>query len=209
VAAIIGLVFVGLSLRVAEEAATDGAISAKAVATQAGAAMEANKTATDSLHRSQRPWVSVVDANVPVVALGEADDQSVTYLIKVTLFNSGASLARNGFAMPVIVPNERIGETWQSECIMARMAREQGQRKGEGFILAPNDRTVIHATWVQILRDNYNKYWLTNQSSVMGCIIYTDQFGIDHHTRFRFVRRKQPGDADFTFSRFGRYEDAD
>jgi hypothetical protein len=95
-AGVVGLIFVGLSLVVARQAADDGEVAAHAAAQQAAAAV----TQTRAALTTQRPWVSASAMKV-IRDSGAPKDGSThfDFVFEVTFRNTGVAVARNGFAM--------------------------------------------------------------------------------------------------------------
>jgi hypothetical protein len=82
--------------------------------------------------------------------------------------------------------------------------------QSHGLIIAPNDKI----TWPILGESQGVKFNLTNEPEsgglfIMGCIKYTDQFTLEHATRFCFWRNGPVVDGHATFTHCNSNETAD
>ena len=95
---LIGLGFVGYSLVIAEESAHNPRIAANAAKRQANAAIEANKASLETLHLTQRPWVSAETLEVihpPATVISNRPDH-FEFVTGAVLKNTENSIALRG-----------------------------------------------------------------------------------------------------------------
>jgi hypothetical protein len=150
-------------------------------------------TSVDTLHQSQRPWVSVSD-----IAVGNPILQyqfgTFAFEFRIGLKNTGASTAIRGFlyAIPASGSGSSVGDAWDSSCkTVDKQKRGRGERYQTGFVLAPGETKIFtqgsDSDGISFPKFNNLKFW------VLGCVKYDDGFGIEHHTRFCFVGRPDIG----------------
>jgi hypothetical protein len=111
--------------------------------------------------------------------------------VKVTLKNTGKSVATDGWARILAEPNRTVllDKEWRKPCDMIaefQSALALSRKRGSGgtwpigFVLAPGE-TAIEDEYTGgpvTFQDIRNSFYL------LGCVIYQDQYGKPHHTNF-------------------------
>ncbi|MHB1745607.1 MAG: hypothetical protein ACYCRE_12690, partial [Acidobacteriaceae bacterium] len=177
-------------------------------------AKEQARIADETLRKSQRPWVNAESFLPATVDLPPEKRFQVNG--DVVIKNTGTSIATDGWAMMVAVPNSAdfLTKNWDEACrINDRQMRASRQaaanHRGDtwpiGFVLAPNQETrmrmgsgdaegLIDKQIRNAMRfvgasgrDAFGQSFRSGQFYLLGCARYKDQFGTPHTTRFCFI----------------------
>jgi hypothetical protein len=185
--------------RAARQARTDAKDAGIATAKQLVIAQEQANAAKDSVKAIQtqmrimsRPWVNAESFEIKKMVLPPNGGFSIYG--DLTMKNTGASIANNGWTMMVAVGNGTSGlnRQWNVACksVDTQMkASRQASKAGAGdfwpigFVLAPNQETNSLGMTISgdfLPRDIAQGFYL------LGCAKYTDQFLAQHTTMFCF-----------------------
>jgi hypothetical protein len=159
-------------------------------------AFQAKRTANiadDTLKKSQRPWVNADSFDLKRITL-PPDGRFFAYGI-LTMKNTGTSVATEGWAMMVAVPNETnaLNKDWDLACRTLDTQREASRLSAQkqvgdlwpiGFVLAPNQETHSMAFGIG---SDMSRQEVASGFYLLGCTRYKDQFSKVHTTRFCFV----------------------
>lgn len=155
-------------------------------------------TTIDELHKSQRPWISASDAKI----IGNYPDPApnvFNFILEYDLKNTGRSLAKKGFALayPVSGSAEKMTQVWNKACESPSqwLGEKPNQVWQTGMVIAPGQTVPIKGgLGIEGVKAT-DGFW------IFGCVVYSDQFDIRHHTRFCFLKTgpsMTPKDAELS-----------
>jgi len=154
----------------------------------AAAANDAARTAKDTLQMAYRPWVNAEAAEL-VQPLQFPPNKRFYLLVDVRLKNTGTAVASDGLIMSSAEPDytPTLSKTYRRACDSARemkAVKEKNTPWETGFVLAPGNNLTVP---VGMGSDDITSEQVTRgQFYVVGCVLYRDQFGMNHHTQFSF-----------------------
>lgn len=150
--------------------------------------------AESALQRSERPWVNAESMEATNFDPPSDYRSSLAIGVRIVLKNTGRSIAKDGWVKAYPEPNsvQVLNKEWRKPCQDIKdfvAAVEKGKQTGfggtwpMGFVLTPGEAAIEEISFgnTQITKSNFNDgYW------VLGCAIYNDQYGKEHHTNFCF-----------------------
>ncbi len=153
---------------------------------------ETNSTSQNTLHQAYRPWITIeiVDniAEVTDRMLGPgtytAGYEAVGAVAHAVAKNAGTSPAIHGFTQGSISTGATADMVAQenADCEAAdAIQRTNLGLHNTGYVVFPDEHS--HPFDLAMSRKRSD---LTDKNYLVGCTVYTDQYGTNHHTRFCF-----------------------
>jgi hypothetical protein len=163
----------------------------------------------NTFRQSQRSWVNAecfVAKKIVLPPQGRFDVYG-----ELTMKNTGISVATDGWASIVALPNKTavLTKKWDSACVLVdrqiKASRESAlQGFGDtwpiGFVLSPNQET---SSMGFSIGEDFTPEDLRNGFYLVGCAKYVDQFKEHHVTRFCFTPDAAIYGPDMSVSKFG------
>lgn len=157
----------------------------------AKAAESANEVATNTLRKSQRPWIKIEIVGNTVYVTDKVIPpgthvpgyEAIGLTAQILARNTGTSPAVKGVVQTSISTGATIDVTKQTNAMCGtvnEIQRENIRFTPPGFVIFPNDSQPLD------IATSRAKSELGEKNLLVGCAVYRDQYGINHHTRFCF-----------------------